>query len=126
MSDVAGTTDWTSLFSNPLFMGGIQGLLSPNPYNRGHALMKGMADTQAFNAQNQQLALNRLKLQQATNAANFNPQDYMQTTPSPVGTNAALGQAPVVPQMPATLGGPAGGPMPMANPAQMPIPAPTP
>lgn len=116
--------DFGSLLSNPLFMGGVQGLLAPAP-QRGQAFLQGVqAASQLTNAQQQQ-KLNALKLQQATNAANFNPQDYMQTAPSPVGTNAALGAAgPALPaQMPAVLGGPIGGQtaLPGAAPGQLAI-----
>lgn len=116
--------DFGSLLTNPLFMGGIQGLLAP-ANQRGQAFLGGVQSATQLSGAQQQQALTALKLKQAQNAANFNPQDYMQTAPSPVGTNTALGQsAQQLPaQMPSTLGGPIGSQtaLPGAPPEQLPV-----
>lgn len=108
--------DFASLLQNPLFMAGVQGLLAP-PNQRGAAMLKGAMSAQQMKTQSQQQSLNDAKLQQLQAQANFNPADYMQTTPVQ-GTSLASAQAAPQPQaMPAALGGPTqGGITPMAQP----------
>lgn len=127
MADATGGFDIQSLLQNPLFLGGVSGLLAPS-WERGNALMNGIKTASTLKTQQQQQQLNALKLQQATAQQNFNPQDYMQTAPTPEGqgtaTPMALAGQQQAPQMPATLGGPIGGqammqpPSPMAAPVQ--------
>jgi len=117
--------DYQGIMSSPLFQAGIQGLLAPTNAARGPALLQGLQAGTQLQAAQQQQKLNALKIQQAQNAANFNPQDYMQTAPTPVGTNAALGTASqaLPAQMPSILGGPIGSQtaQPGANPASLPV-----
>lgn len=124
--------DFSSLMQNPMFMAGLQGLLS-RPQDRGQAMLKGAMSAQQMAGTQQQQQLNALKLQQAQNAASFNPMDYMQTTPNAgTATPDMQAQQAQQPPMPATLGGVLGGngsPMMQPSPQAIqgtPIPQPTP
>lgn len=120
--------DYESLFMNPLFMAGAQGLLA-NPQDRGRAMLQGAQAGVQMQGATQQQQLRALQLQQAENAAKFNPMDYMQTTPQ-LGNAVQDQQIAQQPQqMPATLGGALGGQMLQQSPQAMantPIPQPTP
>lgn len=125
MADATGGFDIQALLQNPLFLGGVSGLLAPS-WERGNALMNGIKTASTLKTQQQQQQLNALKLQQATAQQNFNPQDYMQTAPTAPGagtaTPMALAGQDQAPQMPATLGGPIGGQTQMQPPSQMAAP----
>lgn len=112
MADATGGFDFQALLQNPLFLGGVSGLLSP-PQDRAKALLGGIQTASTLKSQQQLQQLNALKLQQAQAQANFNPQDYMKTAPTPQGAGTATPMAlqgqDQAPQMPATLGGPIGG-----------------
>lgn len=113
-----------------MFMAGVQGLLA-NPQDRGRAMLQGaQAGVQMQSAQQLQ-QMRALQLKQAQNAANFNPADYMKTTPTQGSAvqDQQIAQQPQ--QMPAALGGALGGAMPMMqqSPQAMqntPIPQPAP
>lgn len=113
MADATGGGfDYSQLLQNPLFVGGLAGLLSPAD-SRGKAFLGGLQTASTLKSQSQQQQLNALKLQQAQAQANFNPADYMQTAPIAPGAGTATPMAlqgqDQAPQMPATLGGPIGG-----------------
>lgn len=119
--------DINELMQNPMFLAGMNLLSSHRGESVGGAILSGYAGANQLKSQQQAQQLGALKLAQAKAQADFNPNDYMQTAPSPVGTSSALTNAPLTPAMPATLGGPAGGAMPQGvPPEQMPIPQPTP
>lgn len=102
-----------SLFSSPVFMGGLQ-LLAGNPRKSiADNLMTGVAaagdygyQQQSMLNQQQALKMNELRAQQMQRAADFNPQDYMQTTPA---QGTAVQNSQMMPQLSATLGGINGG-----------------
>lgn len=102
--------DFSSLLQNPLFMSGI-GLLGNKGNNVAGNFAQGMQSAQQaqlFPLQKQLLAL---QAQRAQNAMNFNPADFMQTTPGLLGQSGQAQQdtATQTPQtMPAGLGGPIG------------------
>jgi hypothetical protein len=114
---MAAEADWTSLFQNPLFIAGLSGMTAPRGQESQY-LLKGLLTGQQVAASQQAQKLNALKLQQMQAQQNFNPQDYMQTTPAQ-GTSLASamsGEQPAA--MPATLGGPTQGGMAQMLPQQ--------
>lgn len=114
--------DLSSLLSNPMFQVGV-GLLGSKGNNVAQNMQMGLqnANAAAMNPLQQQIF--KLQAQRLQNAMNFNPADFMQTSPNPVGTNESLNQAmgQLPSQTPATLGGPIGSQtsMPGANPSQI-------
>lgn len=102
-----------SLFGSPIFMGGLQ-LLAGNPRKSiGENLMSGVmsagdfaAQQQHILAQQQAMKMNELRTEQMQRQADFNPQDYMQTTPA---QGTAVQNSPMMPQLSAALGGINGG-----------------
>lgn len=109
--------DINELLQNPMFMGGVSGLLAPRD-DRAKALLGGIQSAIAQKNATQQQQLNSLKIAQAQKQADFNPQDYM--TGSTPGTNTpqALTQQQQMPSMPSALAGPNGGGVPMQLPPQ--------
>ena len=107
--------DFTQLLQNPLFLGGVSGLLA-DPQDRARALLGGIATASQLKGQQQQQQLNELRLKALQAQQDFNPSDYMKTAPvtqgaaTPNALAAQLGN-----QMPATLGGPIGGQTQMGN-----------
>lgn len=105
--------DINALMSNPMFLAGMNLLSSKRGDSIGGAILNGYAGAQSLQDKQQQYQMNALKLQQAQNAANFDPSDYMMTKPIPVGTGAAtptaVGDAINTPMMPSVLGGVGGG-----------------
>lgn len=111
--------DANSFFGNPLLQIGLSLLGSNNNQPIGQSIGQGLQNAQAAQIGPIVAKIKQLQADQAERAANFNPIDYLQTTPNPVGTNSNLRSAQLIPQMPAALGGIAGGPMPSADPTQM-------
>jgi hypothetical protein len=109
MADASGGFDINQLLQNPLFLGGVAGLLA-DPNDRARALLGGIQTAGNYQAQQQQAQLRALQLKAMQAQQDFNPSDYMQTTPvaqgsaTPNALTASMGS-----QMPATLGGPIGG-----------------
>jgi len=114
--------DLASLLSNPMFTIGA-GLLGDKGNNVAQNIAAGMQNAQTAQTNPIQKQILAMQAERLQNAMNFNPADYLQTTPNPTGTNASLQAAqPQLPgQMPASLGGPIGGQtaLPGANPNQI-------
>lgn len=109
MADASGGFDINQLLNNPLFIGGIAGLLA-DPHDRAKALLGGLQTGTQMQTAQQQAKLRDLQIKAAEAQQNFNPSDYMQT--APVGQGSATPNAysaMVGAQMPSTLGGPIGG-----------------
>src|SRR5262249_17988948 len=119
--------DVNDLLSNPLLHIGV-GLLGSNASQPiGQVVGQGLQNAQAAQLGPLVARIKKLQLDQQEKAANFNPIDFLQTTPNPVGTNSSLRPAyqSLPDQMPAALGGISGGAMPGADPSQIAVnPAP--
>lgn len=118
----ASSFDINQLLQNPLFMGGVSGLLAPRD-QRAKALLGGMQTASTLKSQAQQQELNAYKLQQMQAQANFDPSQYMQTAPVTQGSAAPAalqGLQQSAAPMPATLGGPNAGSM-QQDPIQQPV-----
>lgn len=118
----------TQLQQNPQFLAGLNLLSGTRKTPIGETIMNSYLQSSQLAGQQQQQALVKAKLAQMQAAQNFNPQDYMQTTPSQ-GTQMPQGLAQLMqqPQMPAALGGPNGMGAPIQQPqlpTQIPAPAP--
>lgn len=103
--------DFSSLLQNPLFLGGVAGLLA-NPADRAQALIAGVGQASRLKSMQQQQQLDQLKINALQNQQAFNPSDYMQTAPVqngsalPTALQNQMGGAGN--QMPAALSGPIG------------------
>lgn len=114
--------DWSSLFSNPLFIAGLSGLTAPRG-QEGQMMLKGLLAGQQVSSQQQAAKLRQMQMDQMQRQQDFNPQDYMQTQPvQGTATPTALADAMQTPAMPATLGGAGGGSTPMLPPQPMAAP----
>jgi len=114
--------DFASLLSNPLFTVGA-GLLGDKGNNVAQNIAAGLQNAQTAQTNPIQKQILSMQAERLRNAMNFNPADYLQTTPNPEGTNASLqaAQNQLPAQMPAGIGGPIGGQtaLPGANPNQI-------
>lgn len=85
--------DINSLLQNPLFLGGVSGLLA-DPNDRARALLGGIQTATSLKASQQQQELNQLKLKALQAQQNFNPSAYMQSgTPVPADGAASPQEA---------------------------------
>lgn len=69
--------DITQLLQNPLFLGGVSGLLA-DPQDRARALIGGIQTASQLKSQQQQQQLNDLRLKAMQAQQSFNPSSYMQ------------------------------------------------
>lgn len=114
--------DYAALFNNPLFLGGVAAL-SGQKGQEGQNLIRGMGQGSQLQSAEQLRQLQAMKIAQAQAQQNFNPADYMGTTPTQGTALPELaGQMAQQPSMPAALGGVGGGSTPMMQPgAQQPV-----
>lgn len=109
MADASGGFDINQLLNNPLFIGGIAGLLA-DPHDRAKALLGGLQTGTQMQTAQQQAKLRDLQIKAMEAQQNFNPSDYMQTAPVAQGSATPNAYSAMVgAQMPSTLGGPIGG-----------------
>lgn len=104
--------DINQLLQNPLFLGGVSGLLA-DPQDRAKALLGGIQTATGLQSAAQQRELTALKLAALRKQQEFNPMDYMQGSNGAPGDNVARALSGMAEQqpMPAVLSGLAMQPM---------------